>query len=88
MKNTTITISYDSEKLSALKLYLEERGANLEAELIGAVDALYEKRVPAGVRSFIALRSGKADPPAPKVKRKPKAEEAEISEALKCSEKC
>lgn len=29
MKNTTITISYDSEKLSALKLYLEEKGANV-----------------------------------------------------------
>lgn len=85
MKNTMITISYDSEKLSALKLYLEEKGANLETELTGAVDALYEKRVPAGVRSFISLRSGKEEPDVPKAKRKPKAEEAET---LKSPEKC
>lgn len=72
MKKTTITISYDEEQLSALKLYLEQKNTNIENELCKALDALYQKTVPAGVRDFIGMRSGKeAQTAAPRV-RKPK----------------
>lgn len=58
MKKTTITISYDEEQLSALKLYLDKRITNIESELCKALDALYQKTVPSGVRDFIGMRSG------------------------------
>ena len=60
MKKTSITISYDEEKLSALKLYLGQKNSSDENELAKALDMLYAKTVPAGVREFIDLRSGKA----------------------------
>lgn len=41
--------------------------AILEAENIH--DTLYAKNVPAGVREFLNMRSGNAEPPAPKVRR-------------------
>lgn len=73
MKKTTITISYDEEQLSALKLYLEQKDTNIESELCKALDALYQKTVPSGVRDFIGMRSGsspQAAAPRPK-KQKP-----------------
>lgn len=58
MKKATITLSYDEEKLSALKLYLGQKEQSLEAELTAAVENLYLKTVPANVRDFIDLRAG------------------------------
>lgn len=72
MKKTTITISYDEEKLKALKLYLEQKGTQAEDELLKALDTLYMRTVPAGVRDFIGLRSGASLAPTPKPTRKPK----------------
>ena len=40
MKKTTINISYDEEKLSALKIYLEQKSLELEDELIKELDTL------------------------------------------------
>lgn len=73
MKKTTINISYDEEKLSALKLYLEQKDLQMENELVKALDILYAKNVPTGVREFIDLRSGMIVSPAAKPSRKPKA---------------
>ena len=58
MKKATITLSYDEEKLSALRLYLGQKEQSLEAELTAAVENLYLKTVPANVRDFIDLRAG------------------------------
>lgn len=58
MKTATITVSFDEEKLNALKLYLDQKGTKTEDELAKALDALYTKTVPAGVREFIDMRSG------------------------------
>lgn len=83
MRKASVSITYDEDKLSALKLYLEQRGTQLEAELTNALDALYAKTVPAGVRAFIGMRSG-MDVPAPKVRRPRIAKEpdatAEVTE--------
>ena len=65
MKKISVSVSYDEEKLSTLRLYLEQKGMQVEDEL----DTLYAKNVPAGVREFLNLRSGNAEPPAPKVRR-------------------
>ena len=64
MKTATITVSFDEEKLNALKLYLDQKGTKTEDELAKALDALYTKTVPVGVREFIDMRSGVA-PKAP-----------------------
>ena len=58
MKNVTITISFDEEKLSALKMYLAQKNLNVESELERSLDALYVKNVPTGVREFIEMKSG------------------------------
>ena len=62
MKKDQISIAYDSEKLSALKMYLGQKNMTVEKELAKSLDVLYGKTVPAGVREFIALRSGEGLP--------------------------
>lgn len=73
MKRATVTISYDEEKLNALKMYLGQKGQQLEGELAKALDTLYTRNVPAGVREFIDMRSGACLAPAqkPAYKKKP-----------------
>lgn len=60
MKKATITITFDEEKTAALKLYLEQKGTKIETEIEKAIEVLYTKSVPSGVREFINLRSGNA----------------------------
>ena len=72
MKKTTITISFDEEKLKALTLYLAQKNMQAESELEKALDTLYVKTVPAVVREFIEMKSGTATVPAPKPPRRPK----------------
>lgn len=79
MKKTTITLSYDEEKLNALKLYLEQKNTQVENELTSALDTLYQKNVPSGVREFIDMRSGTA--PAPKVRRPKPVSPSAVGEA-------
>lgn len=57
MKKATINISYNEEKLNAMKLYLEQKGTCLDNEVIKMLDALFNKTVPSGVRDFISMKS-------------------------------
>ena len=66
MKKINITIEYDEEKLSALKMYLEQKGQTVEGELQKSLEGLYSKNVPAGVREYLQL---KAEPSKVKSKR-------------------
>lgn len=81
MKKTTITLSYDEEKLNALKLYLEQKNAQVEDELTSALDTLYQKNVPSGVREFIDMHSGTAPAPTPKVRRPKPVSPSVVGEA-------
>lgn len=58
MKKTTITVSFDDEKLSALKMYLAQKNTSAETELEKSLENLYTKAVPVGVREFIGMKSG------------------------------
>lgn len=82
MKKTTFNISFDEDKASALVLYLSQKGTTVETELEKALDTLYTKTVPAGVRDFIDMKSGTVSSavPKPKKPRSPKAEHTEVSE--------
>ena len=71
MKTATITISYDEEKLAALRLYLGQKNQTVEEELLAATDNLYTKTVPNNVREFIDLRAGKTVSEPKKRKLKP-----------------
>lgn len=80
MKKTSVSVSYDEEKLSTLRLYLQQKGTQVEDELTKSLDALYAKNVPAGVREFLNLRSGNAEPLAPKARKRQAAKPNPIVE--------
>lgn len=50
MKKISVSVSYDEEKLSTIKLYLEPKGIHVEDEIINLLDTLYAKNVPSSVR--------------------------------------
>lgn len=85
MKKTTFNITFDEDRASALVLYLSQKGTTLDAELEKALDTLYTKAVPTGVREFIELRSGNAPAPAVAKPRKPRPPEAEFTEISEVS---
>ena len=93
MKKTTVSITFDDEKLSALKMYLAQKNMQVESELEKSLDTLYAKTVPAGVRDFIEMLSGNA-PAAPAARpKKPKpylssAVGAESTVEVKTNEPC
>lgn len=51
-----IMVSYEEEKLLALRMYAEQRGASVEEELAQAAEAMYQKIVPANVRAFVDMK--------------------------------
>lgn len=53
MKKMNLTVSYEEEKVKALRWYLEQKGTRLEDELVRALDTLFNRNVPANVRSYI-----------------------------------
>lgn len=58
MEIVTVSLPYDDEKLSALRLYLGEKNLQVEDELTKSLDALYAKTVPQSVRQYLSLRAG------------------------------
>ena len=53
MKQETISISVDAEKLRATKKYMEKKELSIDKALAAALQKLYEKHVPATVRDYI-----------------------------------
>ena len=51
-----ISIPIDEERLTTLRIYMEQKNVDLEEELTKAVDSLYLKYVPTAVRDFFAMR--------------------------------
>ncbi len=51
-----ISVSVESEKLSALTMYLEQKNMHLTEELDKCIENLYQKNVPQNVREFIELQ--------------------------------
>lgn len=71
MKQVNVTISFDEEKLTALKRYMGKKDLEPEAELVTALVKLYEKYVPAPVREYIDESDAPAAPAKPKRTAKP-----------------
>ena len=55
----SVTVSVDSEKLSALEMYLGQKNMKLSEELEKFAEQLYQKYVPSNVREFIELTASK-----------------------------
>ena len=53
MKNTTLTVTFSTEKLDALLFHMGKRDASLQTELNDTVQRLYEKYVPQATREYI-----------------------------------
>ena len=86
MKKINLTVSYEEEKVKALRWYLEQKNTKLEEELVKAVDTLFNKNVPANVRNYIckdedALPAVEAPKP-----KKPKPEESEPDQEVNSHE--
>ena len=52
-----IMVGYEEEKLLALRMYAGQRGVSVEEELAQTAEALYQKYVPANVRSFLDMKA-------------------------------
>ena len=66
MKKAAINLSFDDEKLSAIRMYMEKKGSDLDGEMLAQLEKLYEKFVPSNVRDFIADRYGVKESAAPR----------------------
>ncbi|UWG97492.1 DUF6103 family protein [Dehalobacter sp. DCM] len=56
MKKATIQVSYDAEKLGAIRQYMAKKDTEFQSELEDFMQKLYEKHVPAPVRDYIENR--------------------------------
>jgi hypothetical protein len=70
MKNTTVQITYPSEKLEAIRQYIGKKDIDMSVELQEALSRLYEKHVPREVREFLEARES-APPEKPSRPRRP-----------------
>ena len=62
MKKATITVSYDEDKLDALKRYSERKGIDVEDELVKSIDTLYARNVPSAVKEFLDMKKEQLKP--------------------------
>lgn len=58
MKNETVTIRFEQERLKALQFYAAKKGGGLDAELDAFMEKLYEKYVPSAAKEYIEMLSG------------------------------
>ena len=59
MKKTTLTMSFNKEKLDALSYYMEKKEVDLQSELADTIQKLYEKYVPQPTREYVEDRIAK-----------------------------
>lgn len=73
MKKAIIQISYDASKLAAIRQYMGKRNAELEPELVDALQKVYEKTVPASVREYIEAVAAEETPQRPARPNRPRS---------------
>ena len=61
-----ISVTMENEKLSALKMYTEQKGTTVEEELTKYAEQMYVKTVPQNVRDFIDMMSRQQPAPKPR----------------------
>lgn len=53
IKNHTIKLNYNEEKVKAIKVALNEKDKDFDEEIIKFLDGLYEKNVPKLLKKYI-----------------------------------
>lgn len=53
MKNTTLSVTFNTDKIEALVFHMEKKDRNLQAELVDTIQKLYEKYVPQATREYV-----------------------------------
>lgn len=66
MKKAAVSLSYDAEKLNAVRRYMAKKNLMLEEELGEFLQKLYEKFVPSNVREYIEDRDDDQEEASPK----------------------
>ena len=56
MKKSTINITYDEEKLNAVRLFLEQKNLDLDRELERFMEQLFRRHVPKNVQEYLELK--------------------------------
>jgi len=56
MKKTVVTITCEDEKLAAIRLFLTQKGLDLEQELAGFMEQLFKRHVPKNVQEYLELK--------------------------------
>ena len=80
MKNTTLTMSFNTERLDALTYHMGNKEADLQEELKDCLQKLYEKYVPQATREYLddrIAREEKARPSRPNRQRNGASQTAE-----------
>ena len=57
MKKAGISIFYDDEKLSAVRMYMKQKDIDIKSELEKTIDSMYARYVPSNVREFIDMKA-------------------------------
>ena len=57
MKKASISIFYDDEKLSAVRMYMKQKDIDIKSELEKTIDSMYARYVPSNVREFIDMKA-------------------------------
>ena len=57
MKKASISIFYDDEKLSAVRMYIKQKDLDIKSELEKTIDSMYARYVPSNVREFIDMKA-------------------------------
>lgn len=57
MKKVSVTVHYDEEKLSTIKICMDKKGLNINDEIIKFIDSQYTKQVPVQVRDFFDMKA-------------------------------
>ena len=70
MKETTIQVRTEFEKVNAIRICMNGKGGSFEQELADYVDTLYKKYVPQAVREFIEKADEQEQPAARRVTRR------------------
>lgn len=69
MKNTTLTVTFNTEKLDALTFHMGKKDADLQSELNDTIQKLYEKFVPQATREYIDDKITREDTPRDRLRR-------------------
>ena len=56
MKTATINISFDEEKLTALRLFITQKNLELDRELESFMEQLFKRHVPKNVQEYLELK--------------------------------